>query len=354
VPTSASGRWPAARARASPFSRALAGLGEQGILRAIRPYLSPAKGDLLVGAREDDDAAVWRSPGGALVATVDTMVEGRDFRLDWPGFGFRLLGRRLMSVNLSDLAAMGADPSHALVSLALTPRLDRDDLRALYRGIADRARSARCTVAGGDVSATSGPLVLTVALFGHLPDGRRPLTRRGARAGWTVAVTGVLGRAAAGLRLLLEGRRPRTAAERRWVRALFDPQPRLLAARQLQAAGVRVAGDISDGIYRELQRIAEPAGLGVLVDADRLPLDADLRREGKRAWTQGLIESEDYELVCAAPARVIATAQRRLWSGSRLSLTPIGSLTAAPGIRVRSQGATVSIPQSRAGYDHFG
>ena len=281
------------------------------------------------------------------------MVEGRDFRLDWPGFGFRTLGRRLMSVNLSDLAAMGAEPSHALVSLALTPRLRAGDLRQLYRGLADRARPAGCTIAGGDVSATSGPLVLTVALFGRVGRGHRPLTRRGARAGWTVAVTGVLGRAAAGLQLLLDGRRPRTAAERRWVKALFDPRARLEAARVLQAAGVRVAGDVSDGVYRELQRIAEPAGLGALVEAGRLPLDAELRRRGERAWTEGLYQSEDYELVCAAPARVIAKAQSRMRTELGLRLTPIGRLTAARGIRVRGPQRTISIPRARAGYDHF-
>jgi thiamine-monophosphate kinase len=288
-----------------------------------------------------------------VVATIDTMVEGRDFHLDWPGFTFGVLGRRLMSVNLSDLAAMGAEPGHALLSLALPPRLDAVHLRSLYRGLADRARSAGCAIAGGDLSATGGPMVLTLALFGRLPRGRRPLRRRGAHAGWTVAVTGVLGRAAAGLRLLLDGRGPRTAAERRWVSALYDPPVRLEAARILQAAGARVAGDVSDGLYRELQRIAEPARLGVEVEAERLPLDADLRRRGRRAWTTDLYESEDYELVCAAPARVITAAGDRMWSELRLKLTPIGRLTASRGMRVRGPKGTVSIPRARAGYDHF-
>ena len=307
----------------------------------------------MIGAREDDDAAVWKADRGAVVATVDSMVEGIDFRLEWPGLTFRLLGRRLMSVNLSDLAAMGADPGHALISLCLPGSLALRDVTDLYRGISERARQYGCTVAGGDLSGTDGPMVLTAALYGTLPTGRRPLRRSGARAGWALGVTGVLGRAAAGLGLLLAGKSPRTAAERRWVRSQYDPSPRVGAGQTLAESGIRVGGDISDGLYREIERIAGPAGLGATIEADQMPLDRDLRRDRDHAWAGGLMESEDYELVCAAPRAVLDAAQRRLWRTERLTLTIIGTLTPEKGIRIRVDGRLVSIPSLGSGYDHF-
>ena len=287
------------------------------------------------------------------MATIDPMGEGIDFLLDWPGLTFRMVGRRLMSVNLSDLAAMGAAPRHALISLALPGRLEVADVTELYRGIAERARQYGCTVAGGDLSGTDGPLVLTATLYGTIAAGSRPLRRAGARAGWALAVTGRLGLASAGLALLLEGKRPRTRAQRRWVRALYDPQPRVEAAKILQVMGVRVAGDISDGLYREIERIAQPAGLGATVEADRMPLDPDLRRLREHAWAGGLMESEDYELVCAAPRKLLEAARRRLRERLKLNLSIIGSLTREAGIRVGVDGRLVSIPSLGAGYDHF-
>jgi thiamine-monophosphate kinase len=281
------------------------------------------------------------------------MVEGVDFRLDWPGVTFRTIGRRLMSINLSDLAAMGAEPRHALISLCLPGRLAVADVTELYRGIAERARQYGCSIAGGDLSGTEGPLMLTAALYGTIAPGRRPLRRAGARAGWALAVTGRLGLASAGLGLLLDGKRPRNAAERRWVKALYDPQPRVEAARILQAMGLRVAGDISDGLYREIERIGQPAGLGATIEADQLPLDPDVRRSRERAWAGGLMESEDYELVCAAPRKLLEAAATRLRDRLELNFSIVGTMTRERGIRVRVDGRLVSIPSIGAGYDHF-
>ena len=170
------------------------------MLRTIAPYLDRPSANLLVAA-PDDDAAVWR--GDRLVAaTTDTMVEEIDFRLEWPGFDFRKLGRRLLAINLSDLAGMGAEPRYALVSISLPGTLAVADVRRLYRGIAEQAHRFGCQIAGGDLSGTPGPLTLTATLVGRLDSRRAMLRRDGARPGWQIAVTGRLGGAAAGLRLL--------------------------------------------------------------------------------------------------------------------------------------------------------
>jgi thiamine-monophosphate kinase len=311
----------------------------------VSRYVDGKSPDLLVPAPADD-AAVWRGDR-FVVATVDTMVEGIDFRVDWPGFSYRTLGRRLMSINLSDLAAMGAEPRHALVSLCLRRDMIAADVDRLYQGVADQARRFHCSIAGGDLSATEGPLTATATLIGRVASGRRLLKRSGARTGWQIAVTGRLGGASAGLRLLEAGRPPRTRAERQWVRAQLDPQPRIEAGRTLVRTGVTVAGDISDGLSREVEKLTEAEGLGARLEVDRLPLATGL---GPDDWAMALQDSEDFELVCAAPAvrmRVAATALHRIGT----ALTVIGRIEAEPGVRFRAGDRPVRI--EKVGYQHF-
>ena len=311
----------------------------------IGPYLAGQSDDLLVPA-PGDDAAVWRGDR-FVVATVDTLVEGIDFRLDWPGFQFRTLGRRLMAINLSDLAAMGARPGHALISLCLRRETPATDVDRLYRGISEQARQHSCSIAGGDLSATDGPLTLTATLLGRVPSARRLLRRAGARPGWQLAVTGELGGAGAGLRLLESRQVPNTPFERRWVRRQLDPEPRIEAGQTLVEAGVTIAGDISDGLYREVEKLAEPAGLGATIDIDRLPLARGLK---KTDWRLALADSEDFELVCAAPAPTMQRAVTEL-AASGSPLTVIGTIDGEPGIRLLSGQAPVTM--GKVGYQHF-
>jgi thiamine-monophosphate kinase len=308
-------------------------------------YLDGPERGLLVPAPEDD-AAVWNGDR-FVVGTVDTLVEGIDFRLDWPAFDWRKLGRRLMAINLSDLAAMGAEPRHALVSLCLRREMKSSDVERLYSGIAQQATRFGSTIAGGDLSATSGPLTLTATLIGRVPSVARLLRRAGAKAGWQVAVTGSVGGAAAGLRLLEARRTPRRGAEREWVRRQLDPEPRVEAGLALVRAGVRVAGDISDGLYRELEKLTEPGKLGATIDIDRLPLAPGLAADD---WKLALAESEDFELVCAAPAAIMKKAAIAV-NRHRTPLTVIGVVDSEPGIRLRRGGVPISLED--LGYQHF-
>jgi thiamine-monophosphate kinase len=299
-----------------------------------------------VVAAPNDDAAVWR--GDPLVAaTTDTMVEEIDFRLEWPGFDFRTLGRRLIAINLSDLAAMGAEPRYALVSISLRGTLAVADVRRLYRGIAEEAHRFGCRIAGGDLSGTLGPLTLTATVVGRLSAPRAMLRREGARPGWLIAVTGRLGGAAAGLRLLESGREPGSPNERRWVSAQVDPVPRVAAGRALVEAGITVGGDISDGLHREVERLVDPGRMGATIEIDRLPLARGLKR---KQWPLAVTDSEDFELICAAPRGRIERAQRAL-ERIKLPLTVIGVIDARPGIRLKN-GARLETLKD-AGYEHF-
>ena len=297
-------------------------------------------------AAPNDDAAVWR--GDPLVAaTTDTMVEAIDFRLEWPGFDFRTLGRRLVAINLSDLAAMGAEPRYALVSISLRGTLPVSDVRRLYRGIAEQAHRFGCRIAGGDLSGTLGPLTLTATLIGRLRSRRAMLRREGARPGWQIAVTGRLGGAAAGLRLLESAVKPSSAVERAWVAAQLDPEPRVAAGRALVDAGITVGGDISDGLHREVERLVEAGRLGATIEIEKLPLARGLRR---KQWPLAVTDSEDFELICAAPSARMAAARRAL-ERLRLPLTVVGSIDARPGIRLKNGDRMERL--KAAGYEHF-
>ena len=325
--------------------RTLAELGERGILRSISRYLDAPSAGLLVAA-PGDDAAVWRGDS-IVVATTDTMVEEIDFRLEWPGFDFRKLGRRLMAINLSDLAAMGAEPRHALVSLSLRGTLPVADVGRLYRGIAEQAHRYRCTVAGGDLSGTLGPLTLTATLVGRLGSARAMLRRAGARPGWVIAVTGRLGAAAAGLRLLESGARPASRDEQAWVAAQLDPTPRIAAGRALVESGIRVGGDISDGLSREVERLVEDTRLGAIIDVERLPLARGLH---SKQWLLAVTDSEDFELICAAPRARVRIAQRAL-ERIKVPLTVVGTIDERSGIRFRNGPRMERL--NKAGYEHF-
>jgi thiamine-monophosphate kinase len=281
------------------------------------------------------------------------MVEEVDFRLDWRAFDFRTLGRRLMAINLSDLAAMGAEPRHALISLCLRPRLPVASITALYRGIREQGRRYGFTVAGGDLSEIDGPLVLSATLFGEIRHGR-PMTRAGARPGWYLAVTGTVGKAAAGLELLEARRLPRTPTERRLIRALLDPVPRVRAGQVLRESGIRVAGDISDGVTTEVARIAEASNVGAVIIEAALPTDRGMnaRYGNRKAWRLALGGSEDFELICAAPPNRMTAAGSRLFSETGLRLWRVGLITAKREVlRVDDRGRSFRL--RRTGYEHF-
>ena len=314
-------------------------------MQSIEQYFDPESRDLLVAA-PDDDAAVWRGDP-VVVATTDTMVEEIDFRLDWPGFDYRTIGRRLIAINLSDLAAMGAEPRYALVSLSLRGTMLLTDVRQIYEGIAEQAGRFDCTIAGGDLSGTLGPITLTATLIGRVKSARAILRRQGARPGWLIAVTGSLGGAAAGLRILEDGRHASSAQEREWIKAQLDPTPRIAAGRALVDAGITVGGDISDGLYREVERLIERKRLGATIDGDALPLAAGLARD---QWQLAVKDSEDFELICAAPERSIRAAQRHL-EALDVPLTVVGEIDARAGIRLRVGGRLERL--EGAGYQHF-
>jgi thiamine-monophosphate kinase len=271
-----------------------------------------------------DDAATWAArPGTVQVATTDMLVEGIHFRLDWTSPGD--LGWKALAANLSDLAAMGATPGRALVSVAVDPAR-RGLVLEVARGLQPLAEQTGTWVVGGDTVRSPGPLVINVALVGDA-DPARLLRRDAARPGDLVAVTGRLGASAAGLALLADGRRHFDPAAAALLAAHHRPHPRLAAGRLLAAGGVRCAIDISDGLASEALRLAVASGVGIEIDAGRVPLEpAAVHLFGEpRSRELALTGGEDYELVfTVAPQLVDALASALASDGG---MTIVGTVT---------------------------
>jgi thiamine-monophosphate kinase len=250
-------------------------LGESGLLARILPRLRGAPALLGPG----DDAALIAAPGGKFVITVDTLVENQDFRLNWPcGFqssGFDV-GWKSAAQNLSDVNAMGATATSAVISLTLphaTPVSWVEDLADGFSAAVRELGATLCAIGGGDLGRGS-EVSITAAVTGTLATGF-PVLRSGAKPGDVVAVTGSLGVAAAGLALLdspishLEW----TAEEQVLVRGQRRPVPPLTAGPEAARAGATAMMDLSDGLLKDGRRMAIASA--VVIDFDTLSLEAD-------------------------------------------------------------------------------
>jgi thiamine-monophosphate kinase len=297
-----------------------------------------------------DDAAVWQPlPGCDLAVSIDALVEDIDFRRSWTTP--RQLGRRAFAVAVSDLAATGAEAVHCLATLCVRRGEQLEDVLEIQRGLCEAATAAGCAVAGGDVSAIDGPMVIDVCVTGILPAGRA-LLRSAGRPGDILLVTGVLGRAAAGLRMLLDGTDAASASERRWVEAQLQPATRLREGRELLARGVRCGGDISDGLVLDSLRTARSSACAVELWADYLPVDPGLVERFGKQWLELAIGGgEDFELVAAVPEPDVA-ALLRSWPKDLAPLTAVGALRDGAGLRLLDSpdGVELPVPPSHAGH----
>lgn len=281
----------------------LRGIGELGLLERLRPYLDPGAGG--------DDAAVIVDGSRYLVASVDTFVEGVHFDLAW--LSAEDVGWRSLALALGDLAAKGAEPQWALVSVALPEAWDVDALTALYEGMAELTAQFRFAIAGGDMSSTPGPAVISITVVGHT--AHRPLARADIRADWAVGVTGALGGAAVALR------------KRKPIRLV----PRMEKGAALNRLGL-CCGDISDGLVREMEKFAAMSGVGSIIEAASVPAAAGASLE------DALTSGEEAELVCVGPEDVLRGA----------GVTVVGRTTGS-----ESRVIVVGAELESTGYDHF-
>lgn len=302
-----------------------------------------------------DDAAVWTPrPGRDLVATADMLVENVHFRLnstDW-----RSLGHKALAVNLSDIAAMGAVPRIALVSLGLRGSERDREIIELYQGMQGLARQYGVSIVGGDIS-SSAVLTIAITVIGESPSGGQPvMIRSAARTGDLTAVTGPIGLAAAGLRVVEQGLNVLDGSPA-MREAFMRPQPRVAQGRIMAHTGVRAAMDLSDGLLGDLPKLCRMSDVSAVIDLARLPVPAAVKWAFTDWEDLALRGGEDYELLFTCPPEVFERVRRRFRRFGLPEPVQIGEITKpgeqGPAVRLRDAAGQLREIEP-GGFHHFG
>jgi thiamine-monophosphate kinase len=335
--------------------RTVADYGERALIARIKARLTAAP--WVVVGPGDDAAAIEPVRGALEVLTTDAQVEGVHFdrRFVPPD----AIGHRALAVNLSDLAAMGARPRAALLSMALPDSLEIVAFERIVDGLLDLAGRYHVTLIGGNITRTPGPMVLDVTAIGTV-HRRKVLTRAGARPGDEVYVTGTLGEGACGLLRLQEalngvdGMGPIERAQEHALRYL-RPDPRVRAGVLL--GGNRAATscmDLSDGLADGVRQIAQASSVGMTLEARTIPITTESRewlsRTGRDPIDIALRGGDDFELIFTCRPRQagrLRSVRRHLGD---LPITRIGVVTRAPRLLIKDERGERELPE---GYEHF-
>jgi thiamine-monophosphate kinase len=301
----------------------------------IARFFAPLAGPGAFGLK-DDAGVIATPPGMELVVTTDAIAEGTDF------FAFDPAGTvagKALRVNLSDLAAKGAEPACYLLNLSLPHSISEDWLAAFAEGLKLDQGAFGITLLGGDTGATEGPLGIAVTAFGFVPRGRM-VRRVGARVGDAVYVTGSIGEAGGGLAIFKREKHSLTEPERdRLTQRYRVPEPPVAFAPVLRGIA-HAAIDVSDGLMADLGHLAAASGVRIVVEGERVPLSAPLRALwGEAALTRAVAAGDDYQIAFTAPP------------GLEGPFTPIGRVEAGAGTSLLVGGREMHL--SSVGYRHF-
>jgi thiamine-monophosphate kinase len=325
--------------------RTVADCGEHALIAHIRARLSTAP--WIVVGPGDDAAAIEPVRGALEVLTTDAQVEGVHFdrRFVPPD----AIGYRALAVNLSDLAAMGARPRAALLSLALPDSLEVMAFEQIIDGVLSLAARYGVTLIGGNITRTTGPMVLDVTAIGAV-HRRKILTRAGARVGDEVYVTGTLGGAATGLLQLRDGLDGGAGAAR-----YLRPDPRVRAGMLLgRNRAATSCMDLSDGLADGVRQIAQASSVGITLDATAIPIAEACRewlsRHGRDPVDFALRGGDDFELIFTSPPRQAGRLRAVRRQLGDLPITRIGVVTRAPRLLVKDERGDRTLPE---GYEHF-
>jgi thiamine-monophosphate kinase len=325
-------------------------LGEHSLIARITERL--AMPPWVVVGPGDDAAVLQPERGTADVLTTDALVDGVHFDLRFVAPPD--VGHRALAVNLSDLAAMGAEPRAALLSLLLPASLDVATLDGIIDGMTALAAQHRVAIVGGNITQTPGPLAIDVTAVGSVHP-RRVLRRSGARPGDDVYVTGTLGDAAVGLRWLLEGGDPQSEMYASCIERYRRPEPRVRAG--LLLGRNRVASscmDLSDGLADAVRQVARASAVGITIDETAIPISPAARswHEAARrnAIATAMTGGDDYELLFTVRPAYRGRLRGVLKMPRMAPVTRIGVVTKEPGLLVRGAHGISELP---LGYEHF-
>lgn len=325
-------------------------IGEFGFIDRIKAGCLIREKDVIKAI--GDDCCVFRTSGKLVsLLTTDMLVENIHFLRDTiPPFK---LGRKIMAVNISDIAAMGGTPKEAVISIAVPDSIEVEYLDVLYDGMKEMAREFDVNLLGGNTTSEPEHLVINVALIGEAAEDE-VLYRSGAKAGDIVFLSGPVGSSAAGLDILLNKRPVDTFCE--LLNAHYDPYPQIRAGRII--AGLKLAHsliDVSDGVASDLGHICDESGVGAIIEEDKIPVSEMFKKYIEKYNLDferlALHVGEDYVLLGTASGESAGFLARALKSQD-CQFIVIGKITADPGIKLA--GRDGSSRQIRAsGYNHF-
>lgn len=318
------------------------------IARHFKPLATKCDGAL---GLSDDAAALRVGAGRDLIVTADALVEGVHFLSnDSPD----LIARKMLRVNLSDLAAKGATPTVYLMTLALGPAVDDAWIASFACGLAQDQEEFGVSLAGGDTTATPGPTTLSVTAMGEVAHGKA-LRRNGARAGDGIWVSGTIGDGALGL---TAARGEALGVDADAMTALADryrlPRPRTTLGPHLVGLA-HAAMDVSDGLVGDLGHICTASGLGAVIEAARVPLStaaSAVLAHAPDRLREILTGGDDYEILFTTPASHDG-ALAALSKETGIALTRIGTMVTGNGVTVRDA-AGAAMEMGQGGYRHFG
>ncbi|QSO51750.1 thiamine-phosphate kinase [Alicyclobacillus curvatus] len=325
-------------------------LDEFGLIRTLTARV-PVAGPHVVVGPTDDAAVLSVSAGEQVLATSDTMVQGPHF-LPETMAPFDV-GYKAVAASISDIAAMGGEPRHVLIALGIPSSIEPDFMEALYDGVGQICREYACTVVGGDVVRTDGPLFVNTTVLGAT--SRPPLLRSGAQPGHLVFVTGTIGSAAAGLEVLRSSAiTAREDAE--FLMAMHQrPKPQVAAGQIFSLESASSCDDISDGLASELNEIATASNVRLRIQTARIPIHTAVRNLARVRGTDALdyawYGGEDYQLVAtAAPfqfARILARCE-----SVGIKVSQIGRVEPGDGVVAEFPDGTLDVISAK-GYNHF-
>lgn len=302
----------------------------------------------------DDCAVIEGHNNRDYLITTDALFEDIHFRRDW--ISPKTLGRKTLSVNLSDIAAMGGRPLFYLVSIGIPKGMPRNEVGLIFEGMAQIASTYKVILIGGDTCASGGGILLSITVIGDVDHGRA-ITRSGAKPGDVVYVTGAIGGAALGLSFLEKGVRGLEARE--FIKRHDDPIPRMATGQWLCASTcVSSMIDISDGLAQDLGHIAEASGTGIKIHTEALPLSENFIQAanacGKDPLKLALTGGEDYELAFTVAKDKLELFEKMLVVVAPTfehTVTKIGEVCDGGGVQIVDMHGT-DVPLPSGGFGH--
>jgi thiamine-monophosphate kinase len=336
----------------------LSDIGEFGLIGRLEAIFSGPPTPKNVVGIGDDAAVIPLNESWDLVITTDCMLSGEHFRFDFTPP--HALGQKALATNLSDIAAMGAEPLYALLTLGCPPEAWVEDVLAVARGMQETADGFDVSVIGGDTIRSPSGMLVSVTVVGRIEKGRA-LLRSGARPGDAVFATGTIGDSAIGLKLLTGPDSGKGAADTASIEYLkrrhLLPEPRLEEGRLLSSEALATAAiDVSDGLLADLGHICERSGVGAVVWSESIPVSNEARTiaQGSGFDLHSLVLSggEDYELVFCCKPDCVARLHERWVKTPLAPIAQIGEIVEGSGLRIEGLPEGTERKLGR-GFDHF-